>query len=491
MNLKLSKKNLSFVMAFMLSVTMSNMNAFATDGYFSTGQGTRNKGMAGAGIAFMHSPYSAAINPAGIAFLKNQWSIEASVGLFSPSRNYNIIGAPTTPDKWGYFDANGNFVNDPRYSAFGLTEGKVESGSTTFIIPAIAFTMKLGEKNAIGFNFYGNGGMNTDYDAKTYYSAIIDSFGNPLPDGNPNPMANVEAPTGVNLTQMFMALTYARQFGKHSIGISPIFAYQTVEVKGMQAFRDMGAAGIPGMPVDRSQYVTNNGISSATGYGFKIGYQGELIEGLRLGGSYQPKIKMSKFEEYKGLFAEEGGFDIPANWQAGLSYDISEDFTLMADVKQIMYSGVKSISNPMDPQQIIPFVPNPDWQGPNDPNVMMPNPNFVPLGDENGAGFGWEDMMIFKFGAEFRQIENWQFRLGYSYGKQPIPESEVMFNIIAPAVNESHISLGFTRMMGEHALNFAVTHALENSVKGINPFDPAQEIEITMNQWEFEIGFQF
>jgi long-chain fatty acid transport protein len=66
-----------------------------------------------------------------------------------------------------------------------------------------------------------------------------------------------------------------------------------------------------------------------------------------------------------------------------------------------------------------------------------------------------------------------------------------MFNIIAPAVNESHISLGFTRMMGEHALNFAVTHALENTVKGMNPFDPAQEIEITMNQWEFEIGFQF
>ena len=100
-------------------------------------------------------------------------------------------------------------------------------------------------------------------------------------------------------------------------------------------------------------------------------------------------------------------------------------------------------------------------------------------------------MLIVKFGAEFRQVENWQFRMGYSYGSQPIPESEVMFNIIAPAVNESHISVGLTRMIGEHALNLALTHALENSVKGTNPFDPAQQIEITMNQWEFEIGFQF
>jgi len=489
MKLKFTKRNLTGLMVFMISFTMLSFNAFATDGYFSNGQGTRNKGMAGVGIAFLNSPFSASINPAGIGFLKKKWSLEVSVGLFNPSRKYNIIGAPTTPDKWGYFDAEGTFVNDPRYSAFGLTEGTVESGSSTFIIPAIAFTYKLGEKNFLGLNFYGNGGMNTDFDAKTYYSSIIDSFGNPMPDGNPNPMANVLAPTGINMQQMFLALTYARQLGKHSIGISPVFVYQTIEISGMQAFRDMGAAGMPGMPVDRSMYVTNNGVSSSTGIGFKIGYQGELVTGLRLGASFQPKISMGKFEDYKGLFAEEGGFDIPANWQAGLSYDITENFTIMADVKQIMYSGVKSISNPMNPQQIMPMVPNPNMTSPAD--AMMPNPNFVPLGDENGAGFGWEDMMIFKLGAEFRQVENWQFRVGYSYGQQPIPESEVMFNIIAPAVNESHISVGLTRMIGEHALNLAVTHALENSVKGTNPFDPAQQIEISMNQWEFEIGFQF
>jgi len=488
MRLKFTKSRLAFLSTFFAIVFLSSI-VFATDGYFSNGQGTRNKGMAGAGIAFLNSPFSGSINPAGLGFQEKKWSFEVSLGVFNPNRQYSVLGAPTTPDKWGYIDENGNFVNDPRYSALGLTEGTVKSGTSTFIIPAIAFTYKLGEKNFLGLNFYGNGGMNTDYDAKTYYSAIIDSFGNPMPDGNPNPMVNVTAPTGVNLQQMFLALTYARQLGKHSIGISPIFAYQTIEVQGMQAFRDMGAAGMPGMAVDRSMYVTNNGVSSSTGFGFKVGYQGELIEGLRLGASFQPKITMSKFDDYKGLFAEEGGFDIPSNWQAGVSYDFTEDFTLAFDVRQIMYSGVKSISNPMNPQAIMPMVPNPNMTSPAD--AMMPNPGFVPLGDENGAGFGWEDMMIFKVGAEFRQVENWQFRAGYSYGKQPIQESEVMFNMIAPAVNESHISVGLTRMIGEHALNLAITHALDNSVTGENPFDPAQQIELNMNQWEFEIGFQF
>jgi len=479
--IKFTLKNMMLAPAILLAMTFISGDLFATDGYFSMGQGTKNKGFAGAGIAFLHSPYSGAINPAGIGFIGKKFSFEVSVGLFNPNRKYTVIGDPTPPQNWPY---------EGRQMLLGLTPGTIESESSTFIIPAIAFTYKLGEKNVLGLNFYGNGGMNTDYPTKTYYSEIINSFGNPMPNGFPNPMANVSQPTGVNITQMFLSLTYARQIGeKHSLGISPVFAYQTFEAKGLEAFRDMGSAGMPGMPVDRSAYVTNNGSVSSTGIGFKIGYQGELFSGFRLGAAFQPKIKMSKFDEYKGLFAEEGGFDIPANWTAGVSYDFTENITVLFDVKQIMYSQVKSIANPMIASQMMPMVPNPEMTSPQD--AFIPNPNFVPLGDENGAGFGWEDMLIFKVGAEFRQVENWQFRLGYSYGKQPIQESEVMFNMLAPAVNENHISLGFTRMFGDHGLNFAITHALENSVTGMNPFDPGQQIELSMNQWEFEIGFNF
>jgi long-chain fatty acid transport protein len=82
-----------FTMALMLLANTS----FATDGYFSNGQGTRNKGMAGAGIAYLHSPFSAAINPGAISFLGKKWSFELSAGLFNPNRKYTVIGAPTQP----------------------------------------------------------------------------------------------------------------------------------------------------------------------------------------------------------------------------------------------------------------------------------------------------------------------------------------------------------------------------------------------------------
>jgi long-chain fatty acid transport protein len=481
MTKKLTFKKWLLIPVLFLIFSLASNDIFATDGYFSNGQGTKNKGFAGAGIAYLHSPFMAALNPAGIGFIGKKFSFEVAVGLFNPNRKYTIIGEPTQPQYWPY---------DGRQMMFGLKPGTVESGSSIFIIPTLAATLQLGEKNSLGFNLYGNGGMNTDYETKTYYSDIIASFGNPMPNGFPNPMANVTVPAGVNITQMFISLTYARVIGeKHSIGISPVFVYQAFEAKGLQAFRDMGSAGMPGMPVDRSAYVTNNGSESSTGFGFKIGYQGELFSGFRLGGYYQPRIKMSKFDKYKGLFAEEGDFDIPANWSAGISYDFTEKLTVLFDVKQIFYSKVNSIGNPMIASQMMPMIPNPDMTSPE--NAYIPNPDFVPLGSDNGAGFGWKDMMIFKVGAEFRQVENWQFRLGYSYGKTPVQESEVMFNILAPAVNENHISLGITRMLGENELNLAATYALSNTVTGTNPFDPAQQIELSMNQFEIELGFKF
>jgi len=467
---------------FLLFASIS-IDTFATDGYFSAGTGTRNKGFAGAGISFLYNPFSAANNPAGIGFMTKKFSFEVGVGLFNPNRQYTVIGDATTPDKW--FGPAGTV--DPRYARLGFAPGTVESGSEYFVIPTLAFTFKLGEKNTIGLNIWGNGGMNTDYDTKTYYSEIIAGFGDmdPVTPGVQNPMLGVTAPTGVNITQLFVSATYARVLGEnHSIGISPIFAYQTFEANGLEAFRDMGMAGANG------DYVTGKGSVSSTGFGFKIGYQGELFDGFRLGASVTPKIGTSKFDEYKGLFAEEGGFDIPLTWTAGISYDFNETFTLLFDVKQILYSDVKSIANPMVASTMQPFIPNPNWGGPTDPAVMIPNETFVPLGDENGAGFGWDDMTIFKLGGEFH-LEKWDLRFGFSHGTQPIGEDDVMFNILAPGLIENHISLGFTRHLGDHALHFAFTSALNKSVEGPNPFDENQRIKLEMNQLEFELAFTF
>ena len=110
-------------------------------------------------------------------------------------------------------------------------------------------------------------------------------------------------------------------------------------------------------------------------------------------------------------------------------------------------------------------------------------------------------MTIIKLGLQWSRTEQWTYRFGYSYGEQPIPSSmtlgnfdnEVMFNILAPAVPEQHVSFGFTYTFANQSeLDFSLVHAFENDVKGLNPLDPtAQTITLTMSQWEVGLGYSW
>ena len=73
---------------------------------------------------------------------------------------------------------------------------------------------------------------------------------------------------------------------------------------------------------------------------------------------------MGEFDDYAGLFAEQGGFDIPASWTAGLAWEATDALTFVFDVQEIYYSDVPSIANP-----------------------FLPNLVTARLGDNGGAGF--------------------------------------------------------------------------------------------------------
>jgi len=399
--------------------------SFATDGYYRNGYGIKYSALAGSGVAVSLSSLGAINNPASIVNLKN--SFEINISFFSPMRNYTITGNPS-----GY------------PGTFGLTPGMVESDKTMFYFPSLGGNMKVAKNMAIAISIYGNGGMNTDYPTATFY--------------DPNSPA-----TGVNLEQMFANLSYAIEFAKNqSLGASLIFGWQRFAAQGLFSF-----SGYSSDPAA----LTGNANSISTGFGFKIGYQGQLTDWLRLGAAYQSKLAMSEFDRYAGLFAEQGDFDVPASWTAGVAVLPHKDWTLLLDVKQILYSEIKSIANP-----------------------MLPNLQTSLLGDDDGAGFGWEDVLAVKFGTMFTGVDSWDFMIGYSYNQNPIPESEVMFNILAPAVVQNHITAGFTRHIAtHHELSLAFMYALDNSVTGPNPLEaPNQQlIEISMQQWQIEIGYAF
>ncbi len=425
MNFNYQGTPLTILVVLFASVLLTG-NVGATNGYFSHGYGTQTKALAGAGAALPQNSLAAATNPAGMVNVGSRYDI--GVSLFNPSRQYTIDGNPSM-----------------MMGTFGLTPGTIESGTSVFVIPSLGANWMIDEKSSLGLSIYGNGGMNTTYKTVTFYGA--------------------DSETGVDLMQAFVAATYARKLApNHSVGVTGIFAYQRFKATGLQAFS--------GFSSDAAK-LTSNGYDNGTGFGARVGYLGTFTPGLSFGVSYQTKMAMSEFSEYAGLFAEEGGFDIPANWTVGVAVDVSRKLTLVADFQQILYSDVKAIANPLVPA---------DFQA------------GILLGSENGSGFGWEDMNVIKLGLEWNGIPQLPLRLGFSHGEQPIPGTETMFNILAPGVIEQHITFGFSReLCGQKELSFAVTHALSSTVTGTNPMEvpDQQEIELKMHQWDFEIGFSF
>ncbi len=411
--------------------------ALATEGYFSHGYGAVNKSMAGAGVATGFDAMSQATNPAALANDNPNFTVDMSV--FSPHRSYTVTGNPSGGDCGG----------GPG-SCFGLFPGSYDSGRNLFFIPAMAATYSINDSSSYGWAFYGNGGMNTTWPAVNI-SADPPCGGGPFCGGK----------TGVDYAQAFLQLTYARKFDSgFSIGVSPIFVAQRFKAFGLVAFSGFSA---------NPAALTDNGYDWSYGYGLKIGGQMDIGAGFRFGAAYQTQMYMQPFDKYAGLFAEQGNMDVPSAYQAGFSWDSGSGITVALDYKRINYEDVKAISNP-----------------------FLPNLMTAQLGDNNGAGFGWENINIYKLGFQIEATPTIKLRAGYAMNDQPIPSTEVMFNILAPGVMEQHYTAGLTwQVTPNSAVNFGFMYAPSTSVTGPNMLEiPDQQmITIEMWQWESTIGW--
>ena len=198
----------------------------------------------------------------------------------------------------------------------------------------IGWSHQLNDRSAIGIAVYGNGGMNTDYPTATFYDPTL-------------------ASTGVDLMQLFIAPTYAYKFSdKHSLGITPIIAAQFFSAKGLTMFGLTNTGGMGFNASTDDSKLTRNEHDSAYGLGGRIGYLGNLTDKFSVGLAVQSKIYMGELDDYAGLFAEQGDFDIPANWTVGFAVKPTPAVTIAVDVQQIYYSDVDSIANPMLPNLV-------------------------------------------------------------------------------------------------------------------------------------------
>ena len=397
--------------------------AHATVGYFQHGYGDRAKAMGGAGIAYPQDSIAAATNPAGMVFVGNRMDFGA--GIFRPVRDATVSGN-IDPANNGSYDLN----NDQN-----------------FPLAHFGFNRMMSPNLSLGVTIYGNGGMNTSYDGKS-----IKLFA-----GSSN------VAQGVDLMQLFVAPTVAWKLNdSHAFGVSLVLAYQRFKANGIGGFAALSTA--PG-------FLTNKGYDTSTGAGVRVGWIGQITPQVSVGLTYASRTYMSKFDKYRGLFAEGGDFDIPANYGVGLAFKATERTTVALDVMRILYSDVRSVGNPGINAYLAGVVGM--------------------LGASDGMGFGWRDVTAVKLGIAHQYSNRLTLRAGLTHNTQPIPSSEIMFNSLAPGVIQKHLTLGATwKLNNGGELTVSYFHAFEEEVSGSWPAAFGGGTE-TLSMYQDAIGISY
>ena len=441
------------------------ISASATNGYFLIGFGAKSRAMGGAGVAYGQDGLAAAANPAAMADVEvDTMRVDVGGELFHPPRAVKHDSA-----------------------ALGQTDAR--SGANLFLIPNMGGIFKFNRDITVGMAVVG-AGLGTRYDQTVPGNPTCVNGDTSGGVGSTffNFNCNADSTTvGVSLMQMQMLPSVAYRLNRnHYIGGSVAIAVQTFRAFGLGAFEDLGFAA-------SDENVSGEGNDWSYGGGIRLGGLHKFSDGtLTFGWNWASRVYMTEFDKYRNLFAEQGDFDIPMHYAIGIAVKPTDKLTIAADVQRIEFSSIKSVGNPgpnvLDPGDLNPLCPGDDGI----------DPDRCKLGGNDGMGFGWKDQTVFKLGFNYDHNSRWSYRAGVNYGKSPIPDDQVLFNMLAPATVEWHATLGASYRPSQNVeWSFNYMHAFENVIKGPTAFGPTGEpvvgenASIAMRQNSLGISFGF
>ncbi len=406
-----------------LTFCLSIPPVMASNGLILIGYGAKSRGMGGSGLALNEDALVTAINPAGASNVENEFDM--GVLIFNPQRRAACCLAP---------------------------DGQL-SDKNWFFIPNMAGTYKLNDNLTAGFGFVGYGGGRTQY--------------------SENLFTTTDGKLGVELSIALMSPTLAyRLDDDQSVGVSLLISASRFRAMGLGAFKTFS--------IDPNN-VTDNGYDYAYGVGLRIGWLRNFNDDLSLAAVYQTEVNQTKFDSYRGLFPEQGNFDLPAVLSLGLAIKTGESTTVSFDWQRVFYEDVAAIGN-----RALPIS-----AAPGDPNQM---------GQDDGPGFGWENQDVYKLGAQYEYSPAWTLRVGVNYGKSPIRNDtgggEFELNVLAPAVTEWAYTTGASYEWSKTLdLTFAFMYSPKNTeTQDLTNSDlpyTNETIELEMQQFGFDMGFGY
>ena len=430
----------------------------ATNGYYMIATGAKSLGMAGAVVANPQDASTIIQNPAGIAFLRNT-TFDVGGAVFSPIRKLNGHDS----DSKVYMIPSAGFA----YNPMGCNCGT----------PHFVF----------GIGMYGVSGMGVDFSD----SNLAGSTG-----------ALTKAWSNMAMMEMSVGGAY-RVNDKLAIGFAPVFVYQSM---GLEMNFNFGKP-VSAMPTNQQQmmaqteagkfmggYVQSKApykvsLDSATAYGvgFDFGIVYKVNDMIQLGLVYKSKRYMQKL---KWNTTPDGGMidddevkmrlDMPRQVAFGINFRPIEPLRIEADIRWINYKDV------MDEVDI-------DGMRTIDQKTMK----FV---KQDTWNFHWKNQWVFAIGAEYQATKALTLRAGFNYAKSPIDDDDLNANVVAPAIVETHVTVGasyeFTKNL---ELSVAYAHAFEHKQSHKNKpgsldymmYGPETEAKMYQNTLALQLSYVF
>lgn len=178
-------------------------------------------------------------------------------------------------------------------------------------------------------------------------------------------------------------------------------------------------------------------LGTSYGSGVRLGLEQALGDGVAVRTGFQSRIDMSELQNYRGLYARPGDFDLPAVASGDLSWQAGPAHRLSAGVSRVMYS------------EVAPFT-----------SAALPIRFLSLLGNASAPAFAWRDLTVYRVGWEWSPTQTSTIGFHYTTQQQPEPTSRALRDALAGEFTDDNFGAVLTQRLGAFgSLRFAASYA--------------------------------
>lgn len=447
---------LSIIAVTFLATTAQTVHA--TDVFRLEGYGPISRAMGGAATAFNVGAAGMMANPATLSLMAPGSEFHLGLDLISTDLN---VKNQTTGES--------------------VSSGNHSSNRGPYLAPELAYTNQTGALTW-GVGAFAQGGLGTEYGNYSFLSRAAGGLNTGLENSSrllvlsipfaASYQVNEKLAVGGSIDAMWQGLNLDLLLGAGQVG-SLIGAGR---VSG-SLLPVLG--GLPDMRGAHFSLTKNEPLASGVeswGFGGRLGMTYKMSNDTLFGLNYAMESQMNDLDGRATLTAIDGiagqiplhgniklrNFQMPAKLDLGLSHRLNDQWMVAVDVSQVFWEHAMKDIN-------VGFVTDSGQTL----DIQLPQ--------------NYKDQTILALGAAY-QTGNWTLRGGVRLATQAL-RSETLFAVI-PATPRKHISAGFSYAFSKlSSLDFAYSHALEESMDNASLPNTADPIQTTHSQNNLTLGY--